>query len=779
MGDMSYAHAPQSTAVHNRSVYHRAHRSYSHTHSQSHQFTESSQRTHLGVHESHVHGSPSLRANVMPHRPASAQLIRTRASAMSPVQGDLVPVPALDLRRLDRAVNLAVDAAQAADENEARRQNRMRTRSRQGQVAPTGTLGSTWNDGIPASSSMPGYLPADGLGFSLPDMPDGGLPFGSSDAPPVFDDDLPTGLGSSLESETSIGTGPAANVRARIGRFLSLPRSSAAGAAMLLRNYAYGPTAPSEEELAAREEEAERRQDAELSLDLYISSLGYLLSALPPKEAMGVSEKHRAEMKATLLEALRKLESSSPGGSSMAGSYMPQTAAEGSPRVSTEAVSMQAELAALRNDLRTALATISTPNAVVPSSSSGGPATGGISQVVHHVHTHTVAPGMYPALGSVPGQECLQHNLPVNRIEDLPSDGQTSPQPPSPPPASWRRRVVSSVTWGAIDAGLAFTAGAVHLTARAVSWAIPTSLDGPSPPSQADAGATGAGNKFSSPLDADTANEEKTSEQTPSQAQQDLTRSQWDMAIQLASSAVQALSVSVGQAGRAAATAAPASAATAPEGHDSLIRRTVSVPSSLNEEAETGASEPVPEPRPWPLSAAALGASSVRGWVVGRTQAQLLGRVEQAPLSGAALEEQIIGVAADLGRAVKRSPLPAQLGLLASRLLGLIQALDARYMLRDKTAKLALKNSAAALRLARSYQLHVFVARAAVASVEAAVAAIEAYRDERAPSAPTPPALSTLRAAALLLAQQAAGQTQAPPAPPRPGGIPAGRARVA
>lgn len=804
-GEKSFPPSTRSSAV-----YHRAHRSYSHT--QTHGFVPhnhgSAQRpSHPGPSQGYLelrqphHGTVNL-----PRRPASAQLVRSRGPMMASVQRESLPVPTLDLRRLDQAVSLAVDAAQTADENEARRQCRSRARSRQTN-ADADAPDAIWNEAFPSSQFTPDYIQDGGMTYQLP-MPersDLADPTLAAPGPPIFDDDPPAALGSSLGSDVSTGTTRARDVRSRIGRFLSLPRDSAAGAATLLRNYAYGPALPTEEELAARaadEEEIERRQDAELSLDLYISSLSFLLSALPPKEAMGVSEKHRSEMRATLMEALRKLETSGPVGTAVAASNSALSSFSSGPGApvdtgtrepSAEALAMHAELAALRSDLQTALNTIAPQVSAGgnKSSTSGTPRRGNTyasTPTVHHIHTHTVSPDVLPPYnfgqtGHILGAGAPYGSLGTNRTENIPADDTSSPPATQQPSISgrpgWSRRVVNSVTWGAVDAGLALSAGAVHLTAKAVSWALPTTLSGNTDSNVPSTSATDTnapsdsaqnGPAFSTVGHSDQTHDGALATQ-PSPAHQDLTRSQWDFAIQLASSAVHALSASVTQGNNRASEESKEKPNLEEEllTSETLVRRQSSPAPAFAPEESCLDSDTALATRRWPVSAAGAAAS----WVSDR--ARTLGMVDNN-LTGAAMEEHVIRLAADLGRAVKRSALPAQLGLLMSRLLSALQALDQRYTLREKTTKLALKNVASALRLARTYQLHIFAARAAAASVEAVVAAIEAYRDERTPPAaaaaaaaaapPTTQSLSTLKAAAALLAQAQAWQ--APPPVPSP-----------
>lgn len=792
-GHVTTNQTSRSGGVHSRSACHRAHRSYSHTQHEpgypSYYSTYSTpQRKRTYEYD------PPTRS--LPPRPASAQLVRSRGAAATSSVQEPLPVPTLDLRRLDQAVSLAQDAANAADENEARWQSRPRARSRPSNTPTPAYSGARWNNGAFASSqSVPNFLgDEDGLEFYLSssDALDNDLHDARSELPPVFDDDIPaTTLGSSVGSDASgaTGAGPVTNVRSRIGRFLSLPRISAAGAATLLRNYTYGAAAPTEAELVAREE-AERRHDAELTLDLYISSLGYLLSALPPKEAIGVSEKHRAEMRATLREALNKFEASDQVDSAVAA--FNASGSSGEP--SAEAATMQSELAALRQDLQNALASVTQPQPGVVINNSNASAAVGSSwnndygngsphpHVVHHIHTHTVAPGMQPTIdrtGQVVSDGLISS---TNRIEDLPSsDGKSSlpshvssdaPQP------GWRRRAISSVTWGTVDAGLALSAGAVNLVSRAVS-SVAAKLGGTdtSPAVESEASSDGPevdellGQETPTPTLATPLPQPSVQEQASNKAQQNLTQSQWVMAIQVVSSAVQALT---------AAESPPKSQPVAEP--DTPIFGIRSEPADPVYESDAlvarevpakSAPEAVPMARPWPVSAvvsAVSTASSVGGWVAQR--ARFFSRVDHSQLNGAALEEQVIRVAADLGRAVKRSALPNQIGQLIARLGRLLQALDQQYTLREKTTKLALKNVAAALRLARTYQLHVFAARAMAASVEAVIAAIEAYRDERAPAqAAVPPpqaAISTIRAAAALLAQAPAWQPPPPSSSPAP-----------
>lgn len=806
-------HTPRSSGgVHRRGAYHRASRSYSHTQPEPGYHHYHSTYSTPQRNRPYDEDDPPTRS--LPRRPASAQLVRSRGTttALSSVP-DPVPVPTLDLRRLDQAVKLAQDAANAVNENEARWQTcSHRTRSYQSHDTPTAApLNTGWTGALSSSQAVPtNFLGTqDGLGFYLPSssssdaLQDELHNHHSPELPPVFDDDVPaTTLGSSVGSDASgaSGAGPVTNVRSRIGRFLSLPRNSAAGAATLLRNYAYGAAAPTEAELVAREvdeQEAERRQDAELTLDLYISSLGYLLSALPPKEAMGVSEKHRAEMRTTLMKALNKFEASDQQiGSAVAASSPAATGSSSSGRdPSTEAATMQSELAALRKDLQNALATVTQPApgvvinnsnapAAVASSWNNGYGDGG-PHVVHHIHTHTVAPGMQPTFDRT-GQVVSDGLVPsLNRIEDLPSysdsnSSRSSSQAGSDAPQSgWRRRTISSVTWGTVDAGLALSAGAVYLASRAVSSVV-TKLGGTDPNALEMHSETSASSDHGPEIDEVLGHETPTplpqprpqpqpathgaqAQTQPSKAQQNLTQSQWDLAIQVVSSAVQALTAPGSPPKSQPAVATPDTPTfrfrpepptEPPEAvyeSDALVARPVSAP-------ESASSDSVPMPRAWPVSAvttAVSTASSLGGWVAQRTRT--LSRVDASQLNGAALEEQVIHVATDLARAIKRSALPNQIGQLIARLGRLLQALDQRYTLRDKTTKLALKNVAAALRLARTYQLHVFAARALAASVEAIVAGIEAYRDERAPAqAAAPPpqaAIFTLRAAASLLAQ--------------------------
>lgn len=68
-----------------------------------------------------------------------------------------------------------------------------------------------------------------------------------------------------------------------------------------------GETTDESEELDGEEEEEEDVLEDDFSVDLYISSLSYLLSALSPRDVDNVGDKHRDEMKRKLEEALKNL----------------------------------------------------------------------------------------------------------------------------------------------------------------------------------------------------------------------------------------------------------------------------------------------------------------------------------------------------------------------------------------------------------------------------------------------------------------------------------------
>lgn len=350
----------------------------------------------------------------------------------------------LDLHRLSRAVSLAVDATHAiGDSSEQRHHAALRAQSRNDNWDLRDPWYFPWKNDM--ASPVP-YMDEPESDRTIPIHAGCVLPPSSLAVSPLNSVTAECGASSTRSTTSNEST----NTSSRISQLLRLPQNCAAGAASFLRQVTRrqpnqeksSDFRPSDEPNVAistpsaageaRQREQEHK-DSDLSLALYVSSVNFMLSALKPESAERVSERHRTEMRITLMEALHKLESTAPRTSSH----------QASKRVEEEETAVKSEIMGLRRELQAALSSL------VPSSSSD-------PHTVHHVHTHTLAPGTAPIFAEVHGGQ-----------------GQSMPQADLPVQVGWRRRMVSAIAWGATNMGLAASARAVEATARAVGWALP------------------------------------------------------------------------------------------------------------------------------------------------------------------------------------------------------------------------------------------------------------------------------------------------------------------
>lgn len=187
----------------------------------------------------------------------------------------------LDRRRIDKAVSLAVEAAQASEQDEVVWKERQRKQSarlsnRSATLAATNGLELRLNGDHERASAGQGRSRA-GLSSRFSSLPWRGsaAPVAEGALVPFREVKSATATPDSLSS---------AGDEKQPG--LSLSSSDAEG-----------------------EEEMDDDEDEDgFSMDLYISSLSYLLSALSPKEANAVGQKHREELKRKLGEALVALD---------------------------------------------------------------------------------------------------------------------------------------------------------------------------------------------------------------------------------------------------------------------------------------------------------------------------------------------------------------------------------------------------------------------------------------------------------------------------------------
>lgn len=93
-------------------------------------------------------------------------------------------------------------------------------------------------------------------------------------------------------------------------------------------------------------------------------------------------------------------------------------------------------------------------------------------------------------------------------------------------------------------------------------------------------------------------------------------------------------------------------------------------------------------------------------------------------------EDRLIALSASFARSLKRSPLPSQLSSLSGQLLSLMHSLDERYELRRRATDEALKRTRQGLGYVRRRGWHVAIVRGAWAMMEMGVAGVEAWREE-------------------------------------------------
>ncbi|PWN46709.1 hypothetical protein IE53DRAFT_372098 [Violaceomyces palustris] len=195
------------------------------------QFTSSSQS------DSNPDSPPTLRRQDQPLAPV------TRPTAQGQERRERRRPIKLDRRRLDKAVSLAVEAAQAVEEDER-----------------------TWNQRQVLKSQQ--QRQTAGKRF------------------------LSVGAAQQSEAASALGL----CIQGADGQGM---RSSQSAQAL-----SSGLSDPHQQRVSEGESSDE---DISFSLDLYISSLGYLISALSDKDASGLSEKHRADIQHQLEEGMSKL----------------------------------------------------------------------------------------------------------------------------------------------------------------------------------------------------------------------------------------------------------------------------------------------------------------------------------------------------------------------------------------------------------------------------------------------------------------------------------------
>lgn len=181
----------------------------------------------------------------------------------------------LDRRRIDKAVSLAVEAAQASEEDEAAWRRKKESARQQ---------------------SLSTSTPANGLELRLE----------GDESAPVRQARSRAGLSSRFASLPWRGGSPQVAERALVP-FREVKSAAATPDSMS----SAGEEKPGESRSGSSDEDDNDKDDDDddgFSMDLYISSLSYLLSALSPKEANAVSPKHRQELKRKLEEALAVLD---------------------------------------------------------------------------------------------------------------------------------------------------------------------------------------------------------------------------------------------------------------------------------------------------------------------------------------------------------------------------------------------------------------------------------------------------------------------------------------
>ena len=419
------------------------------------------------------------------------------------------PPPKLDRRRLDKAVSLAVEAAQAAEEDEMRRKERDAAKRRAKRLSSMGGTGRRRAGHRAVLDVEDRDEDALALGLYMDENYelDGGLDennplalvprnrqhrLGSDESRALIERER------AIEAAAAPPAGAVGGARARLGRFLSLPRGASIRRPFGSNGYgSAGETSIRPEEREEEEDEdtdEEARLDSDFSLDLYISSLTYLLSALSEKEAVGVSEKHRQEMTARLTEALDKI---------------------GAARAREDDVrQLRQQLAALQQQQQQQQHSLSLAG------------TGDSTPIVHH-HYHSIAPD-----GSMKTWQ---------ETQAYPS---TSRRPSGSAAAAARSRrtsIVGTLASAALDAGLAVTAGAVSVAARGVASFVPLPFKSTSAPATAPQSPKMSN---SAALPAQSKQQQHADPQNLS-PQEKATKAQWDLALSLAGSAAQALSATL------------------------------------------------------------------------------------------------------------------------------------------------------------------------------------------------------------------------------------------
>ncbi|SNX84484.1 uncharacterized protein MEPE_03193 [Melanopsichium pennsylvanicum] len=396
------------------------------------------------------------------------------------------------------------------------------------------------------------------------------------------------------------------------------------------------------------EEEQSDDDDDDLgfSLDLYISSLGYLISAISDKEAPGLSNKQRQEIKQRLDEGMSKL--------------------------GFDATAELAKAEAIKRELELEREKLQIQQA------------SHAANVVHH-HYHTAVPANSGIFGG--GDFSRAH---------------AAAKASSRGSSSFAGKISTSV----LDIGLHIGAGALSALSANLGAIAPrrpstesvkgnkvmedskiTDLDNDEDLESMD----GEGGEASPRMSASQPGSGAATPRTAWTRAINQNNKQWELAVAFASTAASALASSLGAVAR---------------------------------------SEHIP---PAPTSSVATSLASTSGSLTPEEQQQLdtRGHFNPTPEARDSAEERLILLSASLARALKRSPLPAQLYALLRQLVSILAAIDAKYSLTEKGAQLAVRETSRALRFVRRHDLHVKAVRVAWAAAEAAVAALEAYRDEK------------------------------------------------